>query len=539
MINISSLTASLALVLPTLVQSPAPTYWQDIRPVFRKHCTVCHSAKNLAELDVSGGLALDTFTAALKGSRQPVVRPGESTNSLLIKLITTDNAKKRMPLDAPALPKETIELIRRWIDAGAKEGKETDATPEAPTTVKNSVTRKLDILFATSAAPPAGLLGKLPPAKLDLALKIGPLAPVAAVAFSPDNKLLAAGSYGQAAIWDLTTGKPAKVLHNVLGAVNDLRFSPDGKILAVAGGQPSAKGDLRLYQTSDWKLLGVLRGHDDVVFSVSFSPDGKKLASASFDHTLSLWDVEQLKRIQSYKAHSDFIYAVAFSASATHVFSASKDRTVQMIDLATGKSTFTFSGMEQDVMAVAVSPDGKNVVSSGFEPGIYWWNPQSGERMKVQNGHGVAVHDLAFSKDGKKLVSAGADRTVRIWDGQTGAAGKTISVGSIAYAAAISANNKLIAAGCFDGVTRLYDEPSGRSLASLVAVQGDGDHPAWLAVTPEGYAAGSDQLLALARVRMGGQEVSAAPVWPALRRPDMVAKALRGESVEGVKFEKR
>src|SRR4030095_5640491 len=112
------------------------------------------------------------------------------------------------------------------------------------------------------------------------------------------------------------------------------------------------KGDLRLYQTSDWKLLGVLRGHDDVVFSVSFSPDGKKLASASFDHTLSLWDVEQLKRIQSYKAHSDFIYAVAFSASATHVFSASKDRTVQMIDLATGKSTFTFSGMEQDVMAV-------------------------------------------------------------------------------------------------------------------------------------------------------------------------------------------
>ena len=124
---------------------PAPTYWQDIRPVFRKHCTVCHSAKNLSELDVSGGLALDTFAAALKGSRQPVVRPGQGANSLLVKLISTDNAKKRMPLDAPALPKETIDLIRRWIDAGAKEGKETDAAPEAPATSKSSATRKLDI----------------------------------------------------------------------------------------------------------------------------------------------------------------------------------------------------------------------------------------------------------------------------------------------------------------------------------------------------------------------------------------------------------
>ena len=538
----STIALAFVIVVATSAgaQTPAaPTYWQDIRPVFRKHCTVCHSAKTLSELDVSGGLALDSFMATIKGSRVPVLRPGDSKESLLVKLITTDKVKRRMPLDAPALPKETIDLIRRWIDAGAKEGKEPEAAPESLTTAKSGTTRKLDMVFATAAVPPAGLLGKMPPAKLELALKIGPLAPVAAVAFSPDNKLLATGSYGQVTVWDLTAGKPAKVLHNVLGAVNDLRFSPDGKILAVAGGQPSAKGDLRLYQVSDWKLLGVLRGHDDVVFCVSFSPDGKNLASASFDHTLGLWDVEQLKQIRTFKAHSDFVYAVAFAPSATHVFSASKDRSVQMTDLATGKTMFTFSGMDQDVMAVAVSPDGKNVVSSGFEPGIYWWNPQTGERVKVQNGHGVAVHELAFSKDGKKLVSAGADRTVRVWDGQSGAAVKVISVGSVAYAAGISASNKLVAAGCFDGITRVYDEATGRQLASLVTIRGEGDQAEWLALTPEGYAAGSDKLATLARVRMSGQEASAAPVWTTLRRPELVAKALRGEAVEAVKFEKK
>lgn len=536
---------NLAFVLALLVsgsavaQPPAPTYWQDIRPVFRKHCTVCHSAKNLSELDVSGGLALDSFTATIKGSRVAVVRRGDSKESLLVKLITTDKVARRMPLDAPPLPKETIDLIRRWIDSGAKEGQQPDAAAETLPTIKSGMTRKLDMLFATAAVPPAGLLGKLAPAKVQLALKIGPLAPVAALAFSPDNKLLAAGSYGQVAIWDLTIGKPAKVLHNVLGAVNDLRFSPDGKILAVAGGQPAGKGDLRLYQASDWKLLGVLRGHDDVVFSVSFSPDGKKLASASFDHTLGLWDVEKLQLLKAYKAHSDFVYAIAFAPSGTHVFSASKDRTVQMTDLATGKSTFTFSGMEQDVMAVAVSPDGKSVVSSGFEPGIYWWNPQTGERFKVQGGHGVAVHDLAFSRDGKKLVSAGADRTVRVWDGQTGAVAKIINAGSIAYAAAISANNKLVAAGCYDGITRVYDEATGRQLASFVAIRGEGEDSEWLAVTPEGFTAGSDKLVAQARARMGNQEANAGPLWLTLRRPELVAKALRGEPIGDVKFGKK
>ncbi len=537
----TNLVAFFVVSNPALLtaQSPAPTYWQDIRPVFRKHCTVCHSTKNLGELDVSGGLALDSYAAALKGARQPVIHPGKSAESRLVKLITSDNPKRRMPLDAPPLPKETIELLERWIDAGAKEGKEPDAAAETLPTIKRGATRKLDVLLPTAALPPAGLLGKQPPAKLELALKIGPLAPVAAVAFSPDGKLLASGSYGQVAIWDLPSGKLAKVLHNVLGAVNDLRFSPDGKILAVAGGQPSAKGDLRLYQVSDWKLLGVLRGHDDVVFSVSFSPDGKRLASASFDHTVSLWDVAEQKMIKTYKPHSDFVYAVAFSPSGNEIFSASKDRTVQMTDLATGKSVFTFSGMDQDVMAVAVSPDGKNVVSSGFEPAIYWWNPQTGERGKVQGGHGTAVHELAFSRDGKRLVSAGADRTVRVWDGQTGAALRTINAGSIAYAAAISPNNKIVAAGCFDGLTRLFDEATGRQLASLIAIHGEGDQAEWLTITPEGYAAGSEKLLTAARWRMSGQEVNAASVWPALRRPEMVGKALRAEAVEAAKFDKK
>ena len=417
------------------------TYWHDIRPILRRHCTVCHSAKNLREIDVSGGLALDTFVAAMKGSKRAVLTPGKSDKSLLYELLTTSDAKKRMPLDTDPLSKEKIELIKKWIDAGAKEGTPPVEVATLPA-IKRTATRKLDVLIPTSAIAPAAFTGQKAAGKFELAMKIGPLAPVTAVAFSPDNRWLAAGSYGQVVIWDLAKAQPAKLLTNVLGAVNDLRFSPKGDILAVAGGQPSAKGDLRLYQTSDWKLLGVLRGHDDVVFSVAFSPDGQQLASASFDHSVRLWNVATHETLKAYHHHSDFVYAVAFSPNGKQIVSASKDRTVVLLDKETGKSVFTFSGMDQDVMAVAFHPDGKSVISSGFESGIHWWNPLTGEKIKTQAGHSIAVHELAFSKDGERVVSAGADRTVRTWDGTAGTVVKVFPIGSIAYAVAISPNSQ-------------------------------------------------------------------------------------------------
>src|SRR5438552_1458412 len=103
-------------VASSRAQGPEPTYWQDIRPLLRKHCTVCHSAKHVKEVDVSGGLALDTLDAIRKGATKPVVQPGKSDDSLLVHLIVTSDVKKRMPLEAAPLSKEAIALVRRWID---------------------------------------------------------------------------------------------------------------------------------------------------------------------------------------------------------------------------------------------------------------------------------------------------------------------------------------------------------------------------------------------------------------------------------------
>jgi WD40 repeat protein len=508
-----------------------PTYWQDIRPVLRKNCTVCHSAKNRKELDVSGGLALDSYDAVLKGGRRPVIQTGKSADSRLIKRVTADDDSRRMPQGADPLPAATIALLRRWIDSGAREGQQPVETTTLIAATGSRRTRKLDVVLPTNAVPPNGKVGPAKPGRLELDLKVGPLSPVAAVAFSPDGKLLATGSYRQVTVWDLASVRPVTVLTNLLGAVNDLRFSPDGKLLAVAGGQPSAKGDLRLYEVAGWKLAANLGGHLDVVFCVAFHPDGQHLASASFDKTVRLWDLSSHKLMRTFTHHSDFVYSVAFGPGGKWLVSSSKDRSVRMFDPATGKSVFTFSGMDQDVLAVAVSPDGKSVVSSGFESALHWWNPQTGERVRVQGGHGVAVHELCFSDDGKVLASAGGDGTVRVWNGSSGALLQTMSVGAMTYAVRLSPNAKVLASGSFDGLVRLWDTASGRQLAVFLSLPPQQERTDWLAVTPEGYVAGSAGLPALGQWRMAGQTVPFGPVWQALEKPDVVAKAVRGDKL--------
>ena len=525
-----SLLASAVLVVGgNLLLAEEPTYWKDIRPVLRRHCTICHNTKNLKEVDVSGGIALDSY-AATKDAK--LMQPGKAKTSLLLAILLHPKEEKRMPKDADPLPEATVELLRRWIDAGAKEGLPPTETTQAPHPPRAIRRKFLDVVLPTAAVPPRGIIGKGQPSRLELVLPVGPLPPVTALAFSGDGKWLVSGVYGRVVIWDVNTGKPVQRLTNVLGAVNDLKFSPDGKLLAVAGGQPSARGELRLFDTATWQLQATLGGHTDVVYGVAFSPDGKKLASASFDKTVRLWDMTTHKATLTYGEHSDFVYGVAFSNDGKWVISASKDKSLKRFSATTGEADLTFSGSNEDVTTVVMHPGGQRMVSGSLDGNVSVWEPGSAQRVRNQFGHRFGVHEATFSKDGKFLATAGADGTVRLWQGESAAPLRNIPVGSATYAVAFSPDGKRVATGSFDGLTRLWDVATGRSLAVLLEVPHDGK-PVWIALTPEGYLHFGGDLVP--QWRMGSERTSANTLTP-LQQATLVAQALRGQAVPAVKW---
>jgi WD40 repeat protein len=495
--------------------SAPPTYWRDVRPILRKSCTVCHNPRHLPEKEISGGIALDTLDKARKHVK------ARAADSPLYRVLVTKDTEKRMPLGTHPLTPAAIATIRAWIDAGTPEGERPADVGTTPTKGRR---RKLDVVLTTNTTPaPNTLVAFKKRAPLTFALKIGPLSPVAAVAFYPEGNLLATGAYGRVVIWDLAEGSPARTITAVLGAVNDLRFSPDGKTLAVAGGQPSARGDLRLFNTADGKLLRVLPGHEDVIASVSWSPDGKTLASASYDQTVRTWDASTGKALKTFTHHSDFALAVAHSPDGKMLFTGSKDRSVRLIDADTGKGKFTFSDRDEDVLSVAARPDGKAAVASGMQPFLSWWDPATGARIRSMAGHRGAVHEVAFDKKGTILVSGGEDGTFRVWNGSTGAAMKTVILGPIVYAVAVSPDGKRAAAGCFDGTVRVIDPVAGRMTGTLISTP-DG----WLAQSPEGYTHGTDALLKSGQWRMAGAALPAT-VWNPLSSAAKVRQSLAGK----------
>lgn len=504
-----------------------PTYWQDVRPILRKHCLVCHSERKLSEVDVSAGLALDSPANIKKGSRGgkvPVLVASKPDDSLVVTLLTSKDKKRAMPLDADPLSADDIAMIRKWVAAGAPEGTKPKDTAEVGVTSPARPIRKLDVVFSTKALLPrtANL-----PGPLQLTLPVGPLPPVAAVCFSPDGKLLATGIYGRVTVWDLATGKPLKILTNVLGAVNDLKFSPDGKLLAVAGGQPSARGDLRLFDTTEWKLLKSLGGHLDTVSCVAFSPDGTKLASASFDKTVRLWDVKEAKTLHTFTGHSDFVYSVAFAPDGSWYVTASKDRTGRIIDTKTGKGLFTLSGTDREVLTVAVLPNGEQILAAGLDPVVSWYDSKTAERSRRAGGPSTAAHEIAIDPKGTLVAIAGGDGTIRTLNPKTAAQVKAIQTGSVVFAVAVDPSAKRIASGGADGLVKVWDAEDTRLLVTLWS----GHDDLWLSLTPEGYFAGSDALLARGVWKATGKPVTDAKLLAPLTDASQVGKAARGEKL--------
>lgn len=234
---------------------------------------------------------------------------------------------------------------------------------------------------------------------------------VTSLTFSPNGKLLASASQnGIVRIWGRDSGKKLQTLKSEQDEVWDIRFSPDGMILAAGGGKPNQNGTINLWN-QDGKLLKKLVGHTDVVLGVAWSPDGNILASASKDKTVKIWSREG-QLLKTLPNHKDIVNWVAWSSDGDFLASASDDETVKIWSR-DAQLVKTLEGHKGKVYGVTWSPNGE-IASASIDGSVKIWN-RNGQRLQNLNSNGDGFTSVAFNNNGK-ILAATSDENVKLWD---------------------------------------------------------------------------------------------------------------------------
>ncbi len=289
--------------------------------------------------------------------------------------------------------------------------------------------------------------------------EVAVVSPVASLRFSPDGKVLAVGGYGEVRLLDSNSGKVLAALTGHTHYVRSMAFSPDGKMLAAAGGAPQIEGEIKIWDVDSHQLVRTIRGHSDCIYSVAWSPDGKLIASGSYDRMVKLWDAATGKEVRNLQDHIDAVFAVAFSPDGKRLASASQDRSVKIWDVASGKRLYTLSDASDGLTSVAYSPAGDQVAAAGYDKTIYVWRVSEADGRLTQSL--IADQDtllaLVWSPDGKTIVTSSSDGSIRFRDTKLDLTGVIDRQPDWVEALDMSPDGKRLAAGRYNGTLSLYD----------------------------------------------------------------------------------
>lgn len=273
--------------------------------------------------------------------------------------------------------------------------------------------------------------------------------------------------------------------------IHAAELSPDGATIATSGGIGSEPGkeELLLWDTDDFTIRHRLIGHTDHVHDISFSANGKQLASASRDRTIRIWDVDTGHSVAELGGKGEWVTSVAFNPTE-NVLAAGTGRYATVgipysiknpakpefafWDTESGKKTAVLRGdFSSMVSNLAWSPDGRRITSSSSGSTLVLWDAEKEEPVANLEGHTSSVLSAVFSPSGDMIVTTSLDRTIRLWDGETGQQLKTVEVLTDSVdKAAFSPDGQVIASTSRDGKVHLWDGKNGQYRAFLTAHTG-------------------------------------------------------------------
>jgi WD40 repeat protein len=421
---------------------PAPEFKRDVAPILRTYCLGCHGGT-----EQNGELSMETFASFSKGGEHGATWVAGKSGESRLYLMSSGKLEPRMPPEGSPVPSAAqIEVLRRWIDAGAN----------------------------GPADPNEQLVGD--PEVPSIAPKGTPRRRIFSASWSPDGKRVALGGYRTVQLIDPATNYIERTLDGLSGMVTDVSFSADSSKLVTASGVPGVRGEAVIWKLEDGTREKTFAGHNDALFSARLSAGGEMLVSAGYDKVLLVWDVASGQIARELRGHNEAVQSLAYRGTGSAVVaSVSGDRTLKLWDAAKGDRLDTLSESLKDLQSVIFSNDGAFVLAGGGDNRIRSWSVSESARegtntlVESRFAHEGVVLRLVMNPQGKQLASAGSDFLVKLWQWPTLNEERVLEKQSDwPSGMAFSPDGKDLLVARQDGSASIYDSATGEKRRDLI-----------------------------------------------------------------------
>ncbi len=339
------------------------------------------------------------------------------------------------------------------------------------------------------------------------------------VVFAPDGSRFATEAYDRRVrVWNSVTGEPigSAIPENNNSSIS---FRSDGRQLAMS--TTRGEGSLRVWDAAVETPQVLRLRHQHAVVCASYSSDGQRVLTASWDQSWRIWDASSGQPITAPVRQDGLIESAAFSPDDRLVVTGGRDRTARVWDAATGRSVSPPMKHDNWVRRVTFSPEGRRVLTASWDGTARVWDAISGRPLTAPLRHGRKVYHAVFHPDGKRVATASSDGTARVWDVATGRPSPrplrhTDEVVHVAF----SPNGKRIITTSKDRTARLWDVESGLEVIPPLRHEGAVLHAAF---SPDGQQVVTASDDRTARV---WDTTTGAPITPPLAHQDRVNWAL-------------
>jgi len=430
------------------------TYVDHVMPVLENACLNCHNPD-----EAKGGLDLSSFSATMSGgSGGDVVDPGDATSSRLYTLMA-HTEEPHMPPNKPVSASKDLEIIKKWIEGGLLNTKDS--------TAKKSDKPKFDAVVSIDSGKPEN--PAMPEHVLIEPEVVTPRgSAVTAIATSPWAPLVAIGGQKQVLLYNSNNFELLGILPFPEGFPETLSFSRNGSLVIAGGGRGGKSGLAVAWDVANGERVIEVGREFDTALAAAISPTHEYVALGGPGRNIKIFETSSAEQLHSIKKHPDWLLELEYSPDGVLMASGGRNGGLYVWEAASGIEFYELKEHQRAVTGISWRAD-SNVLAASSEDGqASVWEMRSGKQIKKWAAHSGGALGIDFSPDGSKLVTCGRDQRVKIWDLDGKMLREIKDFPDLVTSVSFTHDGKRVISGDWTGKVKVWDAESGELKGELL-----------------------------------------------------------------------